>query len=111
MSRVRDLGLHEKVFILVGVGPIRSEKAAEYMRENLPGVHIPEHLVERLRKTPGKRKRWEAKRICVEIIQQVHAIEGVAGVHVMAYRQEEFVGEIIEEAGLLPRPKLVASTG
>jgi methylenetetrahydrofolate reductase (NADPH) len=104
MTRVRDLGLHERVYILVGVGPLRSEKAAEFMRTRVPGVFIPDEIVERLRKTPGPQKRAEGKRICVEIIQQVREIEGVAGVHVMAYRQEELVAEIIEEAGLLPRP-------
>jgi methylenetetrahydrofolate reductase (NADPH) len=105
MGQVRDLGLHEKVFILVGAGPLRSERTAEFMRANVPGVHIPDALVERLRKTPKKQKRAEGKRICVEIIQQVREIEGIAGVHVMAYRQEELVAEIIEEAGLLPRPR------
>jgi methylenetetrahydrofolate reductase (NADPH) len=105
MQQVRELGLHEKVFILVGVGPLRSERAAEYMRTNVPGVHIPDAVIERLRKTPKAQKRAEGKRICVEIIQQVREIEGVAGVHVMAYRQEELVAEIIEEAGLLPRPR------
>lgn len=104
MQRVRDMGLHEKVFYLVGVGPLRSPKAAEFMRNNVPGVHIPDEVVERLRKTPRKKRRKEGKKICVEIIQQVREIEGVAGVHVMAYRQEELVAEIIEEAGLLPRP-------
>jgi methylenetetrahydrofolate reductase (NADPH) len=103
MARVRDMGLHEKVFILVGVGPLRSEKTAEFMRTKVPGVHIPDAIVERLRKTPTEQKREEGKRICIEIIQQVREIEGVSGVHVMAYRQEELVAEIIEEAGLLPR--------
>lgn len=104
MQRVRDMGLHEKVYILVGVGPLRSERAAEYMRTQVPGVRIPDAVIERLQKTPRERKQAEGKRICVEIIQQVREIEGVAGVHVMAYRQEELVAEIIEEAGLLPRP-------
>lgn len=104
MHQVRDLGLHEKVYILVGVGPLRSAKAAEYMRTQVPGVVIPDEVVERLRKTPSARQREEGKRICIEVIQQVQEIQGVAGVHVMAYRQEELVAEIIEEAGLLPRP-------
>lgn len=104
MQRVRDLGLHEKVFILAGVGPLRSDKAAEYMRNNVPGVWIPDEVVERLRQAPKGKKVAEGKRICVEIIQQVREIEGVHGVHVMAFRQEELVAEIIEEAGLLPRP-------
>ena len=104
MQRVRDMGLHKKVFYLVGVGPLRSEKAAEFMRSKVPGVHIPDEIVERLRQTPKAKKQEEGKRICVEIIRQVREIEGVAGVHVMAYRQEELVAEIIKEAGLLPRP-------
>ena len=102
MKQVRDLGLDEEVYILVGVGPLRSERAAEFMRTKVPGVVIPDKIVERLRKVP---KQNEGKRICVEIIQQVKEIKGVAGVHVMAYRQEELVAEIIEEAGLLPRPR------
>jgi methylenetetrahydrofolate reductase (NADPH) len=105
MKMVRDLGLDEKVFILVGVGPLRSERAAEYMRTKVPGVVIPNQIVERLRKTPGSKQQFEGKRICIEIIQQVKEIRGVSGVHVMAYRQEELVAEIIEEAGLLPRPR------
>jgi methylenetetrahydrofolate reductase (NADPH) len=104
MARVRDLGLDQRVYILVGVGPLRSDKAAEYMRSKVPGVHIPDQVVERLRQAPKERKLAEGKRICVEIIQQVKEIPGVAGVHIMAYRQEELVAEIIEEAGLLPRP-------
>jgi methylenetetrahydrofolate reductase (NADPH) len=104
MVQVRDLGLDEKLFILVGVGPLRSEKTAEFMRTKVPGVVIPDHIVERLRKTPKERKQEEGKRICIEIIEQVREIKGVAGVHVMAYRQEELVTEIIEESGLLPRP-------
>lgn len=103
MRRVRDLGLHERVYILVGVGPLRSERAAEYMRTNVPGVWIPDEVVERLRKTPKKAQAEEGKRICIEIIQQVRAIAGVHGVHLMAYRQEETVAEIVERAGLLSR--------
>lgn len=103
MRQVRDMGLHEQVYFLVGVGPLRSDRAAEYIRNNVPGVVIPDEVVDRLRKTPKEKKREEGKRICIELIQQVREIEGVAGVHVMAYRQEELVAEIIEEAGLLPR--------
>jgi methylenetetrahydrofolate reductase (NADPH) len=65
---------------------------------------MPDEVVERLRGVPKNKQRAEGKRICVEIIQQVREIEGVAGIHVMAYRQEELVAEIVEEAGLLPRP-------
>lgn len=105
MQQVRDMGLHKRVYILVGVGPLRSDRAAEFIRTKVPGVEIPDEIVERLRKTPTEKKQEEGKRICIEIIQQVREIEGVAGVHVMAYRQEELVADIIEEARLLPRRK------
>ncbi len=101
MRRVRDLGLHEKAHILVGVGPLRSEKAAEFMRSKVPGVHIPDQVIDRLAKTPKARKAEEGIQICIEIIQQVRQIAGVHGVHVMAYRQEETVAEIIERSGVL----------
>jgi methylenetetrahydrofolate reductase (NADPH) len=111
MTRVRDLGLHEKAYFLVGVGPLRSERAAEFMRSNVPGVHIPDEVIERLRKTPKQRKREEGKKICVEIIQQVREMEGVHGVHLMAYRQEELVAEIVEEADLMSRRRLSEKVG
>lgn len=101
MQRVCDLGLHEKLFILIGVGPLRSAKVADWMRTHVPGVHIPDAVVSRLK--GAQKPAAEGKRLCIEIIQQVREIPGVAGVHVMAYRQEELVAEIIEEAGLLPR--------
>jgi methylenetetrahydrofolate reductase (NADPH) len=103
MARVRDLGLDQRLYILAGVGPLRSPKAAEYLRGHVPGVVIPEAVVERLRKTPEARWAEEGMQICVEIIEQVRALPGVAGVHVMAYRQEAMVAEIIRRAGLFPR--------
>ena len=83
---------------------MRSVGAAEFMRSKVPGVYIPDEIIERLKGVDKKRQRAEGKRICIEIIQQVREMPGVAGIHVMAYRQEELVAEIIEEAGLLPRP-------
>ena len=104
MQRVRDLGLHERACVLVGVGPLRSHRAAEYMRTHVPGVVIPDHVVERLAKTPAARRQEEGLRICIETIAQVREVSGVRGVHVMAFRQEEAVAEIIARAGLSPRP-------
>ena len=106
MRRARDMGLHERVYMLVGVGPLRSERAAEFMRSRVPGVHIPDAVVDRLAKTPRKGKRAEGIQICVEIIEEVKQIEGVHGVHIMAYRQEEAVPEIVKRAGILrDKPK------
>lgn len=103
MAEVRDLGLDRRAYLLIGVGPLRSAKAAEWMRANVPGVVIPEKALHRLRQAPTDRQRELGKQMCVEIIQQVREIDGVSGVHVMAYRQEDSVAEIIEAAGLLPR--------
>ena len=103
MAKVRDLGLHEQVFILVGVGPLRSAGAAEWMRSKIPGVAIPEEVIVRLKGVPEDRQKEEGRRLCLEVIREIREIQGVSGIHVMAYRQEELVAEIIEEAGLLPR--------
>ena len=105
MRQVRNLGLHKLAYIMVGVGPLRSAKAAEFMRTRVPGVVIPDEIVDRLHKTPLKHQKDEGRKICIEIIQQVREIEGVSGVHVMAYRQEELVANIVLESGLLPRVK------
>jgi methylenetetrahydrofolate reductase (NADPH) len=103
MREVREQGLDQRVFILVGVGPLRSAKAGEWMRENIPGVHIPDVVLERLRGVPEARQADEGAQLCIELIQSIRAIEGVAGVHVMAYRQEARVADIIQRAGLFPR--------
>ena len=106
MRQVRDLGLDKQAHILVGVGPLRSAKAAEFMRSKVPGVVISDEIVNRLQKTPKERQQEEGKQICIEIIEQVREIEEIAGIHIMAYRQEELVADIVKESGLLPRPMM-----
>jgi methylenetetrahydrofolate reductase (NADPH) len=106
MKQVRNLGLDKQAFILAGVGPLKSAQAAEFMREKVPGVVIPDKLIDRLKKTPKEKQTDEGKQICVELIEEIQAIEGVSGIHIMAYRQEELVAEIVEESGLCPRPVL-----
>lgn len=99
MQRVRDLGLHEKVFILVGVGPLASAKTAKWIRSNVPGIHIPDAIIKRLE--GAQDQKAEGKRLCIDIINEVKEMQGVSGVHVMAYRQEEYVAEIVDESGVL----------
>lgn len=102
MAQVRDLGLLEgpnRVFILAGVGPLASAKSARWIRENVPGVHIPDPIIDRL--AGAEKQKAEGKKICIELIQQIREIEGVSGVHVMAYRQETTVAEIIQTSGVL----------
>ncbi len=113
MKRVVDLGVHEKVYILAGVGPLKTAGAAKYMRDSVPGMDVPNEIVERMeaaakgiedKKARAAAVREEGLKICVELIQQMREIPGVAGVHIMAIEWEEAVPIITEKAGLLPRP-------
>jgi len=113
MKRVVDLGAHEQVYILAGVGPLKSAGAAKYMRDEVPGLDMPNEFVERMeavgkgiedKKAKAAAAREEGIKICVELIQQMREIPGVAGVHIMAIEWEEAVSTIAEKACLLPRP-------
>jgi methylenetetrahydrofolate reductase (NADPH) len=99
MRAVEDLGVLERAFILVGVGPLRSAKAAEWMRAHVPGMHVPDALIARLAGASDQAR--EGRNLCVDLIQELHTIKGVSGVHVMAYRQEESVAEVIDRSGVL----------
>ena len=103
MAQVRDMGLDKKCFILIGVGPLASANAARWIRNNVPGVHIPETIISRLE--GANDQRLEGRKICVEIMQQVKEMAGISGVHVMAYRQEELIADIVEESGVLAERK------
>ena len=105
MKRVVDLGIHEKCYILAGVGPIKSIGMARYMQNSVPGMDVPEDIIARLKSVPKEQVRKEGIRQCAEIIHEMRQIPGVRGVHVMAIEWEEAVPEILELAGLLPRPK------
>ncbi len=99
MRQVEDLGLLDQVFILVGVGPLRSAKAAEWIRTHVPGVHIPDEVIKRL--AGAADAALEGRKLCIDLIQEIRTVKGVHGVHVMAYRQEETVAEIIQRSGVL----------
>jgi methylenetetrahydrofolate reductase (NADPH) len=106
LQRARELGLGGSVYYIVGIGPLRSAKGAEFMRARVPGVHIPDSVVDRMRKTPSHLQLEEGKRICLEIIEELREIPEISGIHVMAFKAHEIVGEIIAEADLLPRPAI-----
>jgi 5,10-methylenetetrahydrofolate reductase len=104
MAKVHDLGLHEQVYLMAGVGPLKSVWQAEFMATQVPGMDVPPKLVERMAKTPRAAQPEEGIRICCEIIEQVREIPGVAGVHIMAVHWAEAVPEIVKQSGLYPRP-------
>jgi 5,10-methylenetetrahydrofolate reductase len=106
MSTVRDLGLTEKVFIIPSIGIPRSARGAHFMREKVPGLHVPDAIVDRLEKTLPAHQSQEGIQIAVELVKAVREIPGVAGVHLIGIKWEEGVVQVADAAGLLPRPTL-----
>jgi methylenetetrahydrofolate reductase (NADPH) len=106
MKQVRNRGLHEKVKILAGITPLKSVGMAKYMRDSVAGLTVPDYYIERLEKAEDKAA--EGIKMCVEQIDKMREIEGIAGVHIMAIEWEKMIPEITKQAGLLPRPKLEA---
>ncbi len=102
MKMVRDLGLHEKCYILAGVTPPKSLGMARYMKKFVPGMDVTDEVIQRMK--DAKDKQNEGIQICADIINEVKDIEGVAGIHCMAIEWESAVPEILNRAGLLPRP-------
>lgn len=128
MEKVRQLGLHEKTYILAGVGPLKSPAMAKYMKDSVPGILVPDALISRMtaagkpwahigkdqltkedKKARAEAYKAEGIQICIELIQQLREIEGVAGAHIMAIEWEEAIKPIVDGAGLLPRPVIQAS--
>jgi methylenetetrahydrofolate reductase (NADPH) len=106
MKGVVDRGLHEKVKILAGVTPMKSIGMAQYMKRSVPGMDVPDAIIKRLRDAGKGNAATEGVKMCVEQIQELKEMEGIAGVHVMAIEWEEKVPEMVKEAGLFPRPEL-----
>lgn len=106
MDKVRDLGLHEKVYILGGITPLKSARMAEYMNKQVAGMDVPEKIIDRMKSVPAKEQRQEGIRIAAETIMALQAIEGVHGAHIMAIEWEDAVPQLVEAAGLFPRPEL-----
>ncbi|MFC1928077.1 methylenetetrahydrofolate reductase [Chloroflexota bacterium] len=104
MEIVTDRDLENQVHILAGVIPIRSAGMARYMRDYVSGVSVPDALVTRMEEAASAKE--EGVRIILEIIEQLKEIPGVHGIHIMAVGWEDIVPEIVEKAGLLPRPVL-----
>jgi methylenetetrahydrofolate reductase (NADPH) len=105
MSGVRDRGLHEKVYILAGITPMKSLGMARYMKNNVPGMDVPDEVINRLAGVPKEKQAEEGINICLETIERLKEVKGVSGFHIMAIEWEEKVPEIVERAGLFPRPK------
>jgi methylenetetrahydrofolate reductase (NADPH) len=104
MKMARNEGLTEKVHILGGVTPLKSSGMAKFMNSKVAGMDVPEPLIKRMAGVPKEKAVEEGINICLETIAELRSIEGVHGVHIMAIEWEEIVGQIVESAGLTPRP-------
>jgi len=104
MDMVNAMGLSQQVHILAGLIPMKSVGMARYMKSSVPGVIVPDDIVKRMEQ--AKSAKEEGVKITLEIIQQVKEVPGVRGIHIMAVGWEDIVPEVVEKAGLMPRPKV-----
>jgi methylenetetrahydrofolate reductase (NADPH) len=106
MKGVTDRGLDEKVHILAGITPMKSVGMARYMKNKVPGMDIPDSVIKRLEGVSKEQQPEEGIKMAVESIERIKQIKGVHGFHIMAIEWEEKVPQIVEQAGLYPRPKV-----
>lgn len=106
MKGVVDRGLDEQVHILAGITPMKSVGMARYMKNKVPGMDIPDDVIKRLEGVPKEQQPEEGIKMAVESIERLKQVKGVHGFHIMAIEWEEKVPQIVEKAGLYPRPKV-----
>jgi len=101
-----DRGLTEKVAVLAGITPMKNVCMAKYMQKRVPGMDVPDEIVKRIGGVPKEKQAEEGINLAVEQIEELKSVPGIRGFHLMAIEWEEKVPEIVERAGLYPRPKL-----
>jgi 5,10-methylenetetrahydrofolate reductase len=104
MARCGELGLLDQVWILAGVFVPSSARGVRYLRDQVPGVDVPDRVIERMEAQPPEGQKAEGVRIALEIVEQVREIPGVRGIHLMTINHEEAIPQVVEGSGLLPRP-------
>lgn len=102
MDELAKRNILDKVFILIGITPLKSLKMAQFMNNEVPGVTIPEPLLKRL-EAAGAGVQEEGVQIALELIEKIKGRQGIHGIHIMAVGWEEIVPRIVTEAGLLPK--------
>ena len=93
MGKLNQLGITSKAYFIVGLGIIKSAKSARWMNDNLFGISIPENIINRIENSDNEKE--EGTKICIELIEKYKSIEGVSGVHLMGYKQEEDIASVI----------------
>jgi methylenetetrahydrofolate reductase (NADPH) len=103
MAEARERELHKRAFILAGILLLKSPRTALYIRDKLPGQHIPESIVDRM--NGASDPEVEGLAIASELTRELLDIEGVAGIHIMSsVNWSSAMPEVIARCGLLPRP-------
>jgi methylenetetrahydrofolate reductase (NADPH) len=106
MARAVDMGLTEKAYFMAGITPLKSLGMAKYMKNSVPGITVPDALIDRLKGVPKDQQTEEGIKIACEQIQELKETKGVAGVHLMLIEWEHMVPRMVQEAKLSPRPKV-----
>ena len=96
IGALEQAGITKQLAILIGVNPLRSAKSAAWMKSHLYGTIIPDAFIARLEKANDPER--EGIRICAELIEELSAIPGVAGVHIMAPGNDAAIPEVIKVA-------------
>ena len=104
MARCGELGLLDQAWVLAGVFVPSSAAGARYLRDQVPGVDVPDDVIERMEATPREDQKEEGIAIALEIVEAVRQVPGVSGIHLMTINHEEAIPRVVEGAGLLPRP-------
>ena len=97
-----------KVYILVGIAPLKNYKVAKYFHENIPGVTLPESILRRM-ENAGESANEEGVQIALELIEKIKKKPGVNGIHIMTVGWESIVQRIVTESGLCPPIQLGAT--
>jgi len=106
VKQANDMGLTEKCYLLAGVTPMKSVGMARYMKNNVPGMDVPDEIITRLKGAEKGKVADEGIKIACEQIEEFKEMKGVHGVHLMAIEWEHKMPEIAERAKVLPRPQV-----
>jgi methylenetetrahydrofolate reductase (NADPH) len=105
LNELARRGVLDKVYILIGITPLKTFKMAKYMHEEVPGVFIPDALLRRMERTEAAgNAAEEGFAIALELVEKIKRLrgQGVHGLHIMAVGWEEIVPRLVAEAGLSP---------
>jgi len=106
LDQVDAMGI--KTHIMAGIIPLKSAGMAKYMNENVPGIDVPQEMIDRLAAAAAEGKEKGVKglpaalgiEMAAEMIAKIKDEKLCDGVHVMAIGAEKNVPKILEKAGL-----------